>query len=180
MFQRCVAAAVVARSWLSTRDYNLAGIGPMNYSYNIAERISLDGYWPSRSYAVAPPHTPEKVARRFIEAEKAFTACLWNAAVTTYRSVLDIATKAMPGVVEGATLYQRLEWLECNGHITPAMKEWATHVRLEGNTAVHDEGEFSEEDARPLRLFTETFLRYAYELPGEVRAFRAQTPGDVA
>lgn len=59
------------------------------------------------------------------------------------------------------------------------MKDWADHVRVEGNDALHDPEEFSEDDAKPLRLFTEMFLRYMFELPGEVAAFRGRNAGAV-
>ena len=48
------------------------------------------------------------------------------------------------------------------------------HVRIEGNNALYDPDDFEEDDAKPLRLFTEMFLRYVFELPGEVRAFRGE------
>lgn len=93
-----------------------------------------------------------------------------------YRSALDIATKSMPGVPDDLTFYKRLVWLHEHHHITKQMKDWADHVRVEGNEALHDPEDYEEADAKPLRLFTETFLRYVYELPGEVAAFRGETP----
>ena len=93
-----------------------------------------------------------------------------------YRSALDIATKTISGVPSGLNFFHRLKWLHDNQHITQQMKDWADHVRIEGNEALHDPDEFDEADAKPLRLFTETFLRYIYELPGEVSAFRGETP----
>jgi hypothetical protein len=33
---------------------------------------------------------------------------------------------------------------------------------------------YVSKDAKPLQLFTEMFLRYVSELPGEVRAFRSK------
>lgn len=94
-----------------------------------------------------------------------------------YRSALDIATKALPEVPPGQTFFNRLVWLHDNHRITPDMKTWADHVRVEGNEALHDPDEFAEIDAKPLRLFTEMFLRYVFELPGEVRAFRDEVGG---
>jgi hypothetical protein len=88
-----------------------------------------------------------------------------------YRSALDIATKGMEGVPSG-TFYKRLEWLHDNSKITPDIRQWATHVRVEGNAALHDPEEFDSEDAQKLRFFTEMFLRYVFELPGAVKEFR--------
>jgi hypothetical protein len=92
-----------------------------------------------------------------------------------YRSALDIGTKALDGVPRGKSFFKRLEWLHENHRITPDMRDWADHVRVEGNEALHDPDEFTEEDAKPLRLFTEMFLKYVFELPGEVQAFRGES-----
>lgn len=93
-----------------------------------------------------------------------------------YRSALDIATKSLEGVPEKQTFYKRLIWLRDQGRITEEMKTWADQVRIEGNDALHDPEDFEESDAKPLRLFTEMFLRYVFELPGEVAAFKAASP----
>lgn len=135
---------------------------------------TVSALWPSHAQRDAPQHTPPAVARRFLEGEAAFERQSWNAAVAMYRSALDIATKQVDGVPKGS-FFNRLQWLHEQHRITPDMKDWADHVRVEGNEALHDPEEFVEGDARPLRLFTEMFLRYMFELPGEVTAFRAKT-----
>jgi hypothetical protein len=55
------------------------------------------------------------------------------------------------------------------------MWEWANQVRIEGNEALHDPDEFTESEAAPLRLFSEMFLKYMFELPEEVRLYREKT-----
>ncbi|WP_439472747.1 DUF4145 domain-containing protein [Brevundimonas sp.] len=131
--------------------------------------------WPEIVSLSAPEHTPASVAKRFIEGEEAYQRGNWNAAVAMYRSALDIATKGMDGVPPRLTFYQRLQWLHEEHRITPEMRAWADHVRIDGNEALHEPDEFTEADAKPLRLFTETFLKYAFELPGEVSRYREQT-----
>ncbi|WP_404536021.1 DUF4145 domain-containing protein [Bradyrhizobium ottawaense] len=121
-------------------------------------------------------HAPPPVKARFLEGEDAFRRNKWNSAVAMYRSALDIATKAMDGVPASATFFKRLEWLHEHHVITSDMRSWADHVRIEGNAALHDPDEFTEGDAKPLRFFTEMFLRYVFELPGEVRAYRGEPP----
>ncbi|HEX7759836.1 MAG TPA: DUF4145 domain-containing protein [Caulobacteraceae bacterium] len=134
--------------------------------------------WPSIEPVRAPQHTPLSVASRFVQGENSFRRGDWNAAVAMYRSALDIGTKGLPDVPKGQSFFQRLTWLHDNHRITPDIRSWADHVRVEGNEALHDPDEFAEEDAKPLRFFTEMFLRYVFELPGEVRAFRGETPSD--
>ena len=45
------------------------------------------------------------------------------------------------------------------------MKEWAQHIRLEGNDAVHGPDDYTEKDAKDLHTFAEMFLTYAFTLP---------------
>jgi hypothetical protein len=148
---------------------------PTDHVGNIEHGYHVVGIWPSRNQHVAPLHTPAAVKTRFLEGEDAFGRGRWNSAVAMYRSALDIATKAMEGVPPNSSFFRRLEWLHENHRITPDIKSWADHVRVEGNAALHDPEEFVEEDAKSLRFFTEMFLRYVFELPGEVRRFRGNS-----
>jgi hypothetical protein len=141
---------------------------------NIEPAYTVSSIWPARLEPTAPRHTPPPVKARFLEGEDAFSRRKWNSAVAMYRSALDIATKAMNGVPANAAFFKRLEWLHQNHGITPEIRDWADHVRVEGNAALHDPDEFAEDDAKSLRFFTEMFLRYVFELPGEVRAFRGE------
>lgn len=134
---------------------------------------------PSVTKPEAPQHTPQPIAKRYVEAEDSFRRQKWTSAVGMYRSTLDlatkdVATKLLPAAA-GMKLFARIEALATDNIITNAMKDWAHHVRGAGNDALHDDQEMSEEDAVQMRLFTETFLQYAYELPGEVAARKGQT-----
>ncbi|MBB4798001.1 hypothetical protein HNP32_001725 [Brevundimonas bullata] len=149
---------------------------PEKFAGDLTDRWQVVDVWPAQTELSAPRHTPQNVARRYLEGEEAYRRQSWNAAVAMYRSALDIGTKTMPGVPEGLSFFNRLKWLHEHHHITQQMKDWADHVRVEGNEALHDPDEFEEADAKPLRLFTETFLRYIYELPGEVAVFRGEVP----
>lgn len=144
---------------------------PNGHNGDIEPLWNVNEIWPTRTAPDSPPHTPGPVARRFLEGEDAFSRAKWNSAVAMYRSALDIAAKGMEGV-EGGTFFARLAWLHEHHRITPDVRAWADVVRVEGNAALHDPEEFSEDDAKALRFFTEMFLRYVFELPGEVRDFR--------
>lgn len=155
------------------RNQQTSGLQPLQGKGDIEGNIwFVAQQWPKRVSAKSPQHVPFAVAKRFLEGESAFERRSWNAAVAMYRSALDIATKAMPDVPPGQTFYKRLGWLHENHRITPDMKDWADHVRVEGNEALHDEEDYGEADAKTLRLFTEMFLKYVFEMPGEVEAFR--------
>lgn len=151
------------------------GSSPTNVEGDLHPNWHLSAVWPARTISTAPLHTPESVCRRFLEGEDAYRRESWNAAVAMYRSALDIATKGLDGVPDKITFFKRLEWLHKEHRITPDIRSWADHVRVEGNEALHDPEDFTQEDARPLRLFTEMFLKYVFELPGEVAAFRTES-----
>lgn len=156
-------------------DVARTNANPMSLDGNIEPDFFVAKIWPEREKPVAPAHTPPSVAKRYLEGEDAFARGNWNSAVAMYRSALDIATKGMDGVPNGVTFFKRLEWLHENHKITPDVKNWADHVRVEGNGALHDPDEFDASDAKALRFFTEMFLRYVFELPGAVQEFRSKT-----
>lgn len=146
---------------------------PTAYEGLIEDNFIISTVWPVRSATLAPLHLPPLVKIRYLEAEDSFERAKWNSAVAMYRSTLDIATKGMDGVPEG-TFFKRLVWLAENHVITPDIRSWADHVRVEGNAALHEPEQFGGQDAKALRFFTEMFLRYVFELPGEVKKFRAE------
>jgi hypothetical protein len=61
-----------------------------------------------------------------------------------------------------------------------AMKQWAHHIRLEGNDATHGPDEYSDQDAKDLHTFAELFLTYAFTLPEMLRKATACSAPDVA
>jgi Domain of unknown function (DUF4145) len=88
-----------------------------------------------------------------------------NAAGAMFRRAIELAAREIDtSAPAGINLKQRIERLPDN-IVTPAMKEWAQHIRLEGNDAVHGPDEYSDEDAKGLHIFAELFLTYAFTLP---------------
>jgi hypothetical protein len=82
-----------------------------------------------------------------------------------FRRAIELAARAIdPDAPPGINLKQRIERLP-DTVVTPAMKEWAQHIRLEGNDAVHGPDDYSEDDAKQLHTFAELFLTYAFTLP---------------
>jgi hypothetical protein len=154
---------------------NGVGVSLPNINGNVSRvNLKVVASWPSRESTMAPPHTPDSVANRFSDGEFNFQNGRWNAAVGMYRATLDLATKALNA--QGATFYLRLGCLRQQDKVTQDIRDWADHVRVEGNGALHDPEEFSKEDATALRFFTTMFLRYVFEMPGRVAEFRAQQP----
>lgn len=51
-------------------------------------------------------------------------------------------------------------------------------IRLEGNEAAHEEEQFTQEKATPMKEFTELFLLYAFTLPARVAGARQKDDGN--
>ena len=89
----------------------------------------------------------------------------WDACGAVCRKIVDVATVNL-GASRSKRLIDRIDELEVTRALTPALKEWAHAIRLDGNDATHDPDPFAQDEAHQIRSFTEIFLRYVYELPG--------------
>lgn len=151
-----------------------AGIGPDTPGLLGDVGVRILEWYPDHPPLGAPAHTPDDVAKRFIEGDANFRAGQMISASAMFRSALDIATKKVCDEREREMqLFPRIQSLAARHVITPAMKDWAHQIRIGGNDALHEEGLPSKADVHPLRLFTEMILKYLFELPGEVDARRA-------
>ena len=71
-------------------------------------------------------------------------------------------------------LEKRLKALAENGKITSDMANWAEEIRLDRNTAAHEDFVLSETDATDIVSFTKAFLTYMYSLPALIESRRAK------
>jgi len=92
----------------------------------------------------------------------------WNSAGMMFRRTLELATRKLDESLSGKTLAKRIDILGEKNLITPAMKDWAHAIRLDGNDAAHDDEDFDAQTATALQSFTETFLLYAFTMPAMV------------
>ena len=130
----------------------------------------------------APDHVPEDIARDFEEALDNLRRQNWTSAGMMFRKVLQRATSrlAPEGInFRAMKLVQRIENLDKERLITPAMKEWAHKIRLDGNEATHEEDEgFSDDQAKLMREFAELFLIYSFTLPARIAASNRATESE--
>lgn len=137
---------------------------------DIGTFVEVTSYPHPPSHA-APDHVPGGIAAAYIEASENLYRKKFETSQMLSRKALDLATKRLlPG--SRKSLYHRIEELKDAGKITAEMGEWAHIVRDEGNGSVHDEAEVTREDAAELLAFTETFLMYAFTLPGMIERRR--------
>lgn len=134
-------------------------------------RFGIHKLYPSPPSHSAPSHVPDRIAAAYIEASENLHRQKFETSQMLCRKALDLATKRLLPESQ-KTLYKRIEELKESGKITPEMAAWAHVVRDDGNGSVHDEDEATKEGAAELLAFTETFLMYAFTLPGMIQARR--------
>lgn len=138
----------------------------------------LEGPWPVRPAVLAPLHTPDLVAQAWVQAEKSRRAQLWDAACAMYRRCMEIALKEFAPEVQAWKLEKRIDKLASENRITPALKEWAHELRLDGNEALHAQAPATQELAEQMHGLCHFLLIYLYTLPEQVRQARATREGE--
>jgi Domain of unknown function (DUF4145) len=119
------------------------------------------------------PDVPESVARRFRDAQKALRLELWEQAISSARTGVQVMAR-LEGVDRG-TLYQEIERLiEKRGDQLPGLiREMAHRIRGAGNDAVHpDDPEWSptREEAVEALAFLEAVIEWLYAIPARLAA----------
>lgn len=140
-----------------------------------AFKFECIGFWPAEAELEVPLHTPEGVAKPYLQAERNYRiAGNEEAAGAMYRRTLERALADKYPTVQGK-LAHRIDKLVKDHVLTGELGDWAHQIRLIGNEAVHDEGDVDPADLTAMRGFVEAVLRYLYTLPGEVARLRSAT-----
>lgn len=142
-------------------------------------KFIIGDIWPKAPAPEIPRHTDPELVGKLEEAEKSFAAGLNTGAAGLYRAVLDSTTRKQlkdASLAEGGTLDARIKRLAENHIIPSAVADWAHEVRVIGNEGLHEGPVVSREDAEMTRSFALTYLRYAFELPGDIAARRTPSP----
>ncbi len=87
-----------------------------------------------------------------------------------FRKALEVGLKDRFSLTK-RNLADRIQEAATKGLLTKDMADWATQIRLGGNDAVH-KGDYTQEEAEDLKVFTELLLRYLFELPGNLKEAR--------
>lgn len=128
--------------------------------------------WPEPIPPYSHPALPEKVRELFTDIQQGLKynmSAPWI--ISGCRSVLEEAVKVLGG--EGKNLVSRIESLREKAVVNGVLAEWAHHVRIEGNEAIH-ELEGTRAEATELVEFTRLFLQYSFEFPSRVKEARKQ------
>ncbi len=102
----------------------------------------------------------------------------YDSAGAMFRKALDVGLKEKFPELKGV-LFNRIEKAVKAGNLTTDFGDWAHHIRLEGNDAVHDNDPYTEEEARDLHVFTDLVMRYLFTLPGMLKDRRGESADSV-
>ena len=132
-------------------------------------KFAIEDIYPKPFAIKSPEHTPKHISTNFIEAVDSLRRKKYTSAAMMFRKVLDRSTLEIDNTLKREDrLSDRIKSLSQAHKITPAMKQWADIIKIEGNIATHDE-DADEHTADQLHRYTETFLRYVFTLETEVR-----------
>lgn len=124
--------------------------------------------FPKTQQVDAPQNLPEHIAEAFLEAEDSLRRGKFNSAVAMDRRALELMTKDKAPDQKG-TLAKRIEWLESQHELTPALSQWANELRTMGNEAVHGVDGLTDAEAEATHELSRFILTYIYTLPEQVR-----------
>jgi hypothetical protein len=137
---------------------------------DITRSWSATKFWPEVPGPQIPENLPPDVERIYLQAERNFPITgNEEAAGTMYRKALDIGLKKVDPNAKGV-LAARIKVLAKDHKLTPAIAEWADHIRDLGNEAAHEEQPPTREELAALRSFTEMVMRYLFTLPKMVES----------
>ena len=147
---------------------------PRNNSYKTL------GMYPKSEKIEAPEHVPAVIAQDYKEAMDSLQRQNWTSAGMMFRKVLFLTTVTLANGdtdVKKMRAIERIKALAKDQKISPAMKDWADIIRLEGNAANYED-KFDEASATQMKEFTELFLIYAFTLPARVKEARERYAPD--
>ncbi|MCD9569472.1 DUF4145 domain-containing protein [Pseudomonas protegens] len=133
-------------------------------------QVTIEGHYPAIEEYEIPQHCPPRIASTFREAIESLNGKKYETSIFLCGKALDISTKSMD---TAWSLEKRLKKLAADGKITSDMADWAEEIRLDRNTAAHEDFELTEADAKDAVTFTEAFLTYVYSLPALINSRRA-------
>jgi hypothetical protein len=115
---------------------------------------------------------PAPVGRRYVDAQKALQAGLWEQAILTSRTAVQVMAR-LEGVKRG-TLAKEIELLvEKRGdELAQLVRSLAHRIRDAGNDAAHpDDPDWAptQEEAKEALTFLQALIEWLYALPAELR-----------
>lgn len=130
--------------------------------------------YPSIPKEDLPADVPTKVLKQFSEGCEVLKASP-NGAAALFRRCLEIGLREIDPNLTARSLQARIDKLADDHKVTPALKDWAHRLRLDGNEAVHGDDDVDEAQAIQMRELTRYLLLYLFTLPAQIK--KASDPG---
>jgi len=131
--------------------------------------------YPEPKKPIVSEYYPGKVSKIFASVQKQFkdTADEMAAvnAVIACRSAMEVALKSLE--TQGSNVFEHINDAREKGLITQGLADWAHHLRLQGNEAVH-ELEANREEAQEMIEFLHLFLEITFVLPKRIEMKKHQ------
>lgn len=159
---------------MSVSRLNIEPASPHKYEQSIGGNTlyKVLKIFPEGLKLSAPAFVPTNIASYYIQALDNLHRGHYDASGMMFRKVLDVSTKELGSTKD--KLWKRIDELAEKHDITPAMREWAHAIRLDGNDAAHEDEPFDKETCEDLKSFTELFLMYAFTLTAMLKERRAK------
>lgn len=131
--------------------------------------------WPTET-TTFPEHWPKDIGRYWLQARRSLEGKNWDAAAVMARSAVQLALRHHKAV--GDNLKQEIDDLAKKGLLPPVMQEWSHAVRVLGNDSAHPtrgpSAGTESRDAKDVVEFLSTLLRTLYDLPHQIKQYRAR------
>ena len=121
----------------------------------------------------APDHLPPDLLRHYLQACLCRKNKSHDIAPMAYRKVLELAAKVLSPEINAWKLEKRIDQMATEHLITPALRDWAHEIRLDGNEGAHGAEAPTEEMVSQIHFFTHAFLLYTFTLPAMIAQRRA-------
>lgn len=87
---------------------------------------------------------------------------------------MELALKDFSPDIEAWKLEKRIDKMASENRITPEIQAWAHELRLDGNEALHGDGEATLDMTEQMHELCKFLLTYLYTLPAQVAAAQAR------
>lgn len=151
--------------------------GPLSFDGNLLgaqSPFNHIGIYPFRLTVDTPDAIPEAVRRAYEQAAASRTAGHFDAACSMYRKAMELGLKAFSPDIEAWKIEKRIDKMAAEHRITRELQTWAHELRLDGNEALHGDGEASKEMTDQMHELCRFLLIYLYALPAQVAAATAR------
>ncbi len=149
-------------------EQEYVGDSPSNKRHS-GGHINYRGFfwWPFQGMNLSTD-IPDNIQKILQEAKITFSSQCYRASAVMSRRTLEAIT-VDKGEAEGV-LAKRIENLISKGILDKNLGEWATEIRLIGNSGAHFDpiNSVEKEDANQIILFIEELIKYVYVMPAEI------------